>query len=82
MNIMRSPQRVSRIGEHTCPACGSLRPRDDELLWEVRDGGTPSPAPETGALPSNVKAAGRMPRPPHSQDGFPTISRHRAALDF
>ena len=72
-NIMRSPRRASRIGEHTaCPqrqsngrpvhrgtdspwrTCGSLRPRDDELLWEVRDGGTPSPAPETGALPSNV----------------------------
>ena len=72
-DIMRSPRRASRIGEHTaCPerqsngrpvrrgtdspwrTCGSLRPRDDELLWEVRDGGTPSPAPETGALPSNV----------------------------
>jgi predicted aspartyl protease len=60
-DIMRSPRRASRIGEHTRPACGSLRPRDDELLWEVRDGGTPSLAPETGGLPSNVDAAGRMP---------------------
>ena len=58
MNIMRWPRRASRTGEHTCPACGLLRPRDDELLWEVRDGGTPSPAPETGVLPSNVKTAG------------------------
>jgi hypothetical protein len=53
---MRWPRRASWIGEHTRPACGSLRSRDDELLWEVRDGGTPSPAPETGALPSNVTA--------------------------
>jgi len=55
---MRSPRRASRIGEHTRPACGSLRPRDDELLWEVREGATPSPTPETGVLPSNVNAAG------------------------
>jgi predicted aspartyl protease len=41
-----------------------LRPRGDELLWEVREGGTPSPTPETGALPSNVNAAGRMPARP------------------
>jgi hypothetical protein len=75
MILMRWPRRASWIGEHTRPACGSLRPRDDELLWEVRDGGTPSPAPETGALPSNVirDQAGRpfdetdkMPRRPHS----------------
>jgi hypothetical protein len=44
--------RASRIWEHTRPACGSLRPRD-ELLWEVRDSRrlSESPAPETGALP-------------------------------
>ena len=70
MNIMRSPRRASRIGEHTRPACGSLRPRGNELLWDVRDGGTPSPAPETGALPSNVKAAGRMPVRPTAKIAF------------
>ena len=65
-DIMRSPRRASRIGEHTRPACGSLRPRDDELLWEVRDSRklSESPTPETGALPSNVNAAGRMPARP------------------
>ena len=70
MNIMRSPRRASRIGEHTRPACGSLRPRGNEPLWDVRDGGTPSPAPETGALPSNVKAAGRMPARPTAKMAF------------
>jgi hypothetical protein len=40
--------------------------RDDELcLWEVRKGGKPSPAPETGALPriylcKSVLICGRM----------------------
>ena len=63
-DIMRSQQRACGIGEHTRPACGSLRPRDDELLWEVGEGGTPSPTPETGAFPSNVNAAGRMPALP------------------
>ena len=59
-DIMRSPQRASRVGEHTRPACGSLRPRDDELLWELRDSRkfSESPTPETGAFPSNVNAAG------------------------
>jgi len=96
-DIMRSPRRASRIGEHTaCPerqsngrpvrrgtdspwrTCGSLRPRDDELLWEVRDGGTPSRAPETGALTSNVNAAGSPRRVRPVADRMP--ARHAAKM--
>jgi hypothetical protein len=80
---VRTRPSALRIGEHTRPACGSLRPRDDELSWEVRDGGTPSPAPEMGALPSNVKTAGRMPAGPTAKMAallFLAITRSPATM--
>jgi hypothetical protein len=51
---------IAQIGEHTRLACQSLRPHDDELLREVREGGTPSAARETGVLPTNIAPAGRF----------------------
>ena len=79
-DILHSPRRASSIGEHTRPACGSLRPRDDELLWEVRDSRKPSesPAPETGALLSNVNAAGSPRRVRPVADKMP--ARHTAKM--
>src|SRR6185369_2566773 len=64
-DVTRSP-RAFRIGKPTRPACGSLRARDNELLWKVRDSRklSESPVPETGALPGNFKWAGRMPAGP------------------
>jgi len=65
-DVTRSPRRAFRIGEHAQPACGSVRARDNELLWKVRDSRklSESPVPETGALPGNFKWAGRMPAGP------------------
>ena len=85
---VRTRPSALRIGEHTRPACGSLRPRDDELLWEVRDGGTPSPAPAAFANATAGQGDGRGSqqcqngrqdaRRPHSEDGCATISRDHA----
>ena len=85
-DIMRSPRRASRIGEHTRPVphCAGLRPRD-ELLWEVRDSRklSESPTPEMGALPSNVNAAGSPRRVRPVADRMPARPAARmAALLF
>ena len=58
MNIMRSPRRASRIGRIRVPRVGRCVSRRRNFLWEVREGGTPSPAPAAFAnQPSHKRRA-------------------------